>query len=716
MNMTQFRKLSYAIYVADENDLVKLAGPISGLKRLLRRMLNRMFSKDSKEFKENNSELKDALQNLYSSFKDLENSIDDHDLQTYKHKLNEVKERMSRFNDVLSKARSDVARVENEAKDEIKTKLTDTTTPNENPSGTIQENAESASEATSADNSEEVSPHVGKLISDLLPQPEPQADSEPMTPAPEAEVTPVPAAEPVAPATAAEWASTQQAPFPAMALMNTYVLEVKPSNEDKIKRIVMGPGDPPNKNQAEMMFWPDFESALKQGTVEQWEASINKKKLTGYRGFIKFAMRTAYMKRSFVGKARIKFDTVAHKIIVDNVEEGTVPINASYFESREIRKFARNLGPNFWPKFNSMATRLGVQPEVLLPVMYIESAGFNPQAKNPHGGAVGLVQFMPQTLKGMGLEGHEKVIENQSGEEQLGLIEKFIKGTMGFNGGVPYKDAATYYISNFWPDSLRYRKYYEQNKGKPGWWPEGSFHDAQAGDPEAVIVEANPQYRKSPNFSPATEAGAYKSNPALDKNKDGRITLGDLQVLIEQTKKSAGYRALEAEMRNGGGYQSGSAGINPVPDEKDNGVIRYLLQNLDMEGVPANNNFFSSIMQAIPSAAALKTDMIEVFGKDKHVNGEFIRVASLVLARDYGVLPDIFASGSRFQITYASNRINQEEMRLLCSEIAEELRAVVPQDTKFRFYVHKNANSSLPPLSLERAQNLARVFRITFAG
>src|SRR3954466_5436619 len=50
---------------------------------------------------------------------------------------------------------------------------------------------------------------------------------------------------------------------------------------------------------------------------------------------------------------------------------------------------------------NQVAAALGMQPDWLYNVIALESS-WNPSAYNPSG-AVGLIQFMPKTLKGLGL-------------------------------------------------------------------------------------------------------------------------------------------------------------------------------------------------------------------------------------------------------------------------------------------------------------------------
>ncbi len=57
---------------------------------------------------------------------------------------------------------------------------------------------------------------------------------------------------------------------------------------------------------------------------------------------------------------------------------------------------------SLFPALNAAAAALGMNPAWLQNVITLES-GWDPQAMNASSGAVGLIQFMPRTLKGMGL-------------------------------------------------------------------------------------------------------------------------------------------------------------------------------------------------------------------------------------------------------------------------------------------------------------------------
>jgi peptidoglycan hydrolase-like protein with peptidoglycan-binding domain len=81
----------------------------------------------------------------------------------------------------------------------------------------------------------------------------------------------------------------------------------------------------------------------------------------------------------------------------------------------------------FRDKVLEIAARLDTNPNFLLAVMSFESGGtFSPSVKNQAGsGAVGLIQFMPATARGLGTTTEELV--KMSAEAQLDFVEKHFK-------------------------------------------------------------------------------------------------------------------------------------------------------------------------------------------------------------------------------------------------------------------------------------------------
>lgn len=76
----------------------------------------------------------------------------------------------------------------------------------------------------------------------------------------------------------------------------------------------------------------------------------------------------------------------------------------------------------------NIANRYGIDPDIFVAQLYHES-GFNPNAKNPKSGAIGIAQFMPSTAKGMGFT---------AGKDPLRDIEmaaKYMQGKLRMYNG-----------------------------------------------------------------------------------------------------------------------------------------------------------------------------------------------------------------------------------------------------------------------------------------
>ena len=128
---------------------------------------------------------------------------------------------------------------------------------------------------------------------------------------------------------------------------------------------------------------------------------------------------------------------------------------------------------------DDLASYLGVSAEDVLVIIGSESS-FDPTAVNENGGATGLIQFMPNTAKGLGVTTDE--IKNMSVAEQLDLAKRFY---------APYKDKinnvtdmymATFYPAALYEDDPSYKigtkdntvdSVYNQNPGISKFAPEG---------------------------------------------------------------------------------------------------------------------------------------------------------------------------------------------------------------------------------------------------
>lgn len=254
-----------------------------------------------------------------------------------------------------------------------------------------------------------------------------------------------------------------------------------------------------------------------------------------------------------------------------------------------------NLGANFYPKLVQISFELGMKPEDLIAVMISES-GMNPGAVEKKFKGSGLVGFMPQTLKNLGFQGTWEDFIKLSGEEQLDYLKKMVKSFQGFNGGRPFTSAAQYYVANFWPVALKL----------PG---------IQRGDPDTAFIENNPQADPSGKWSQKylnvgykisvkMESDAYKANPLFDRDKKGSITYGDMLKQVEINKKNPMYQKALVAMRDSTNYTPGKEVPGMQPQQKDDWVEKYLAQNQDLQGSPANTNLDSVLDSFLKQVAA----------------------------------------------------------------------------------------------------------------
>lgn len=226
-----------------------------------------------------------------------------------------------------------------------------------------------------------------------------------------------------------------------------------------------------------------------------------------------------------------------------------------------------NLGPNFYPKLVQISSELGMRPEDIIAIMASES-GINPAIPNQAGStAIGLIQFTPGTLKGLGYDKNWREFGTVSAEDQLDYVKRYIQSQARFAGG-PLKSAAQFYVATYWPVALKL----------PG---------MRRNDPNTIFVEENPrtvnvngrQYSKKYydigiKIDPNMESRAYKENRLFHGPIPGVITLGDMEAQVERTKRGPSYRNAVATMKSTTNYIPSS--ISPVEVASNNPNI---LQN-----------------------------------------------------------------------------------------------------------------------------------------
>ncbi len=136
-------------------------------------------------------------------------------------------------------------------------------------------------------------------------------------------------------------------------------------------------------------------------------------------------------------------------------------------------------------EITKMAKELNFNPQALIGVIYSESGG-NPQAVNPHGGATGLIQFMPKTAVGLGTT--TTALARMNAEQQLVYVKKYIENA---------KRSAGYSKSDKLSSGELYALIFMPAKAKKG-----------------VLCNVGTK--------------AYSQNKGLDLNRDGIITTKEL--------------------------------------------------------------------------------------------------------------------------------------------------------------------------------------------
>jgi hypothetical protein len=148
--------------------------------------------------------------------------------------------------------------------------------------------------------------------------------------------------------------------------------------------------------------------------------------------------------------------------------------------------------PDFKKKLEKIAAALGTTPNAMLAVMKQES-GVNPAAQNKNGGASGLIQFMPATARMLGTTTDE--LRKMDGVQQLDYVYRYYKYT-----GVGDGSVGDLYMATFMPKYVGY--------------------------PDNHVLGAE----GDTGFSGAV----YRQNKGLDRNKDGKITVGDVKSSVQR--------------------------------------------------------------------------------------------------------------------------------------------------------------------------------------
>jgi len=140
---------------------------------------------------------------------------------------------------------------------------------------------------------------------------------------------------------------------------------------------------------------------------------------------------------------------------------------------------------------------LGAVPDQLMACMAFESnLTFSPRIRNAAGsGAVGLIQFMPDTAHALGTSTEELLM--MTAEDQLEWVRKYFLHSKG-----KLKTLSDLYMAILWP--------------------------AGVGKPESYVLfdQADPKHPKR-----------YLQNKGLDFNKDGKITKAEASAKVTETMR-----------------------------------------------------------------------------------------------------------------------------------------------------------------------------------
>lgn len=151
---------------------------------------------------------------------------------------------------------------------------------------------------------------------------------------------------------------------------------------------------------------------------------------------------------------------------------------------------------SFETKVREVAARLDVPPEWLMAVMFSESR-FDANAENFRGsGAVGLIQFMPATAKDLGTS--TNLIGQLSHEEQLEWVYKYMQMIREKYG--EYESLTDFYLAILYPKARRQEMCFS--------------------------MYAHP-------------TRAYKQNIGLDLDKNGDVTVGEIDKRMKKLYPTA---------------------------------------------------------------------------------------------------------------------------------------------------------------------------------
>jgi hypothetical protein len=145
----------------------------------------------------------------------------------------------------------------------------------------------------------------------------------------------------------------------------------------------------------------------------------------------------------------------------------------------------------FGQRVQQIAAQLNIPPAWMMAVMYAES-GFDAGVHNHKGsGAVGLIQIMPRTATELGYRAEE--IARMNPVEQLEVVHRYFQQVRDRYG--EYQSLTDLYLGVLYPKARRQ-------------------------DPCFTLY--------------ARPSAAYRMNAGLDENRDGRVTVSDIELRMQR--------------------------------------------------------------------------------------------------------------------------------------------------------------------------------------
>lgn len=185
-----------------------------------------------------------------------------------------------------------------------------------------------------------------------------------------------------------------------------------------------------------------------------------------------------------------------------------------------------DLSDAFFQGVIDISSSLGCTPHDLLGVMMNESQ-VRANARNPRSNASGIIQFIPSNLPKLGWPHGPESFRQLTADEQLPFVERFFRPYVRFG----LSSAARVYQAVFLPATL-----------------------SLGSSSNTVISQRGGIY-----------SFAYDGNKGLDANRDGKITVGELQLAIERHYSSGRWLEILERLND--------VMVNGGQDPVDSGVI-----------------------------------------------------------------------------------------------------------------------------------------------